>query len=73
MIFKLHNEYFKILPSGWYGFPMMIALAAGVGLAGTRLSECWIILEELWPQEYCNISRSPYQSIALRAIGKKTA
>lgn len=55
--------------TGWSGVLVLLVLGVAVAYAGTRLSECWIILEEQWP-EYRHLNRSPYQAIAFRAFGR---
>ncbi|XP_047493369.1 amino acid transporter AVT1J-like [Penaeus chinensis] len=54
--------------TGWVGVPLTIVLCAGVGYSGTRLAECWVLLEERWP-EYRVPCRRPYPAIAYRALG----
>lgn len=54
--------------TGWVGIPLIIILCAGVGYSGTRLAECWVLLEERWP-EYRVPCRRPYPAIAYRALG----
>ncbi|XP_063591483.1 uncharacterized protein LOC134768594 [Penaeus indicus] len=54
--------------TGWVGVPLIIILCAGVGYSGTRLAECWVLLEERWP-EYRVPCRRPYPAIAYRALG----
>ncbi|XP_042856751.1 uncharacterized protein LOC122243308 [Penaeus japonicus] len=54
--------------TGWVGVPLIIVLCAGVGYSGTRLAECWVMLEEIWP-EYRVPCRRPYPAIAYRALG----
>ncbi|ROT80808.1 hypothetical protein C7M84_000445 [Penaeus vannamei] len=45
--------------TGWVGVPLIIVLCAGVAYSGTRLAECWVLLEERWP-EYRVPCRRPY-------------
>lgn len=54
--------------TGWVGVPLIIVLCAGVAYSGTRLAECWVLLEERWP-EYRVPCRRPYPAIAYRALG----
>ena len=49
---------------------MMVVFCAAVGLSGTRLGICWVILEERWPEVYLTQVRQPYPEIAERAMGK---
>ncbi|CAL4105400.1 unnamed protein product, partial [Meganyctiphanes norvegica] len=57
-----------VADSGWMGVFMMILFCVLMGYSGTRLGECWTILEERW-EEYRGSSRSPYMDIAFRALG----
>lgn len=57
-----------IANTGWTGVPMLGVLCAMVGYSGTRLAQCWVMLEERWP-EYRVPCRRPYPAIAYRALG----
>ena len=65
MIIHLSNIF-----SGWIGAPMMILFCTFVAFSGTRLGECWVILEERWPEEFKNKNtRQPYMEIAEKTLG----
>ncbi|XP_045612816.1 uncharacterized protein [Procambarus clarkii] len=73
LIAQMAGAGFLALPKalsdvGWLGIPMMLLFCGSVGFAGTRLGQCWIILEERWP-EYKLPTRQPYMDIAERALG----
>ncbi|XP_045122687.1 amino acid transporter AVT1D-like [Portunus trituberculatus] len=55
--------------SGWIGVMMMLVFCVTVGFSGTRLGECWVMMEERWPQLYAGNSRQPYMDIAGVALG----
>lgn len=49
---------------------MMLVFCLGVGFSGTKLGECWVILEERWPHLFAGGSRQPYMDIAEKALGR---
>ncbi|XP_050526975.1 uncharacterized protein LOC126897437 [Daktulosphaira vitifoliae] len=61
-----------VVNSGWVGFLLLIAFAITSAYSGSRLGDCWAILEERYPEckESC---KNPYPTIALYAYGKKTS
>ncbi|XP_018017291.1 amino acid transporter AVT3B [Hyalella azteca] len=63
------NLPYAVAETGWSGLALLIVLAVMVTFSGTRLSQSWLILEQLWPQ-YRTVNRAPYQNIAYRAFGK---
>lgn len=74
LIAQMAGAGFLSLPNalantGWLGTAMMTIFCAMVGLSGTRLGICWVILEERWPEHYGSAVRQPYMEIAYRALG----
>lgn len=55
--------------AGWAGLPVMALLGVAVGFGGTRLAQCWVLLEERWP-EYRMPCRRPYPAIVKCALGR---
>lgn len=47
----------------------MIIFCINAGYGGTKLGACWEILEERFP-EHRSKTRSPYATIAYRAVGR---
>ncbi|XP_063851189.1 uncharacterized protein LOC135094761 [Scylla paramamosain] len=56
--------------SGWFGVVMMVVFCVTIGFSGTRLGQCWVMLEERWPALYAGGSRQPYMDIAGVTLGK---
>ncbi|KAL7642163.1 UNVERIFIED_CONTAM: hypothetical protein RMT77_006723 [Armadillidium vulgare] len=54
--------------TGWVGLPMLIIFCLSIGYSGIMLGNCWVILEERWP-EYKKPTRQPYMEIAYRSFG----
>ncbi|XP_076030196.1 uncharacterized protein LOC143018587 [Oratosquilla oratoria] len=54
--------------AGWIGIPLLVIFCVSVGYAGTRLGECWVIMEKRW-KEYQEPVRQPYMDIAYRSFG----
>ena len=55
--------------SGWYGLFLIVLFTVNACYSGTRLGECWVILEERFP-EFKGIIRDPYPTIGEKAAGK---
>lgn len=49
---------------------MMVVFCLGVSFSGTRLGNCWVIMEERWPHLYGYGSRQPYMDMAERTLGR---
>ena len=49
---------------------MMLVFCVTVGFSGTRLGQCWVMMEERWPELYGGISRQPYVDMAGVTLGK---
>ncbi|XP_050430990.1 uncharacterized protein LOC126839630 isoform X2 [Adelges cooleyi] len=61
-----------VVNSGWIGFLLLFAFAVTAAYSGSRLGDCWAILEERYPE--CQAScKNPYPTIAFYAFGKKTS
>ncbi|XP_069669918.1 uncharacterized protein [Periplaneta americana] len=58
-----------IADSGWIGLALIVYFCINAGFGGTKLGECWSILEERYP-EYRKPVRNPYATIAYKAVGK---
>lgn len=56
--------------SGWMGVVMILTFCVGIGFSGTKLGECWVILEERWPERFLGGSRQPYMDIAEKSLGR---
>ncbi|KAB7502793.1 hypothetical protein Anas_13693 [Armadillidium nasatum] len=74
LVAEMAGAGFLALPSaiastGWIGIPMMFIFCFSLAYAGERLGQCWIILEERWP-EYKKSTRQPYMEIAQRSYGE---
>ncbi len=54
--------------SGPLELVLIIFFALAAAFVGTKLSICWVILEERWP-EFREQVRDPYPSIAEKAAG----
>lgn len=55
---------------GWFGVVLMLVFCVAVGFSGTRLGQCWVIMEQRWPHLYSGVSRQPYMDIAGVSMGK---
>lgn len=60
---------FAVLNAGWAGLAMIAVFCATSGYSGTRLSACWIMLEERH-EAYQKQVRNPYPSIGYEAYGR---
>lgn len=60
---------YAVLNAGWAGLVMITVFCATSAYSGTRLSICWILLEQRH-EEYRKQVRNPYPSIGYRAYGK---
>lgn len=58
-----------VVDSGWIGLILIIILCVTSCYGGTRLGLCWDIIEERFPQ-YQGSTRSPYPTIAEKAVGR---
>ena len=57
--------------TGWVGILLIILSAAAAAQAAVYLGECWLIIEERWP-EFKSVQSDPYAVIGLKAFGRKT-
>ncbi|XKL63514.1 hypothetical protein PGB90_005878 [Kerria lacca] len=58
-----------IADSGWIGVILLIIFCLNAAYSGSRLGDCWAILEERY-SEFRITTRNPYPSIAFVAVGK---
>ncbi|KAB7500327.1 hypothetical protein Anas_03094 [Armadillidium nasatum] len=66
--YKKLNSTSSNSSSRWVGLPMLIIFCLSIGYSGIMLGNCWVILEERWP-EYKKPTRQPYMEIAYRSFG----
>eukprot|EP00095_Tigriopus_kingsejongensis_P004547 maker-scaffold893_size84343-snap-gene-0.22 protein:Tk04547 transcript:maker-scaffold893_size84343-snap-gene-0.22-mRNA-1 annotation:"proton-coupled amino acid transporter 4" len=57
-----------MIGTGWMGLSLIIVFTINACYSGTRLGQCWVILEERYP-EFKGIIRDPYPTIGERAVG----
>ncbi|KAJ6220430.1 hypothetical protein RDWZM_006242, partial [Blomia tropicalis] len=56
--------------SGWYGIGLIIYCALASAIGGICLAECWLILEERYPQYRHGLTRKPFATIGYHSFGK---
>lgn len=61
---------FAISHTSWMGLVIMVYCGILAGVAGVALSNCWLVLEERYPQYRNTLTRKPYATIAWHAYGK---
>ncbi|XP_065161540.1 uncharacterized protein [Atheta coriaria] len=57
-----------IVDAGWIGIILLVVFCFNAGYGGMCLGACWEILEERFPEHRMR-SRTPYATIAQRAVG----
>ncbi|KAK7604251.1 hypothetical protein V9T40_004524 [Parthenolecanium corni] len=57
-----------ILEAGWIGFILLILFCLNAAYSGSRLGDCWSMVEERYP-EYRTSTRNPYPTIASVSLG----
>lgn len=57
-----------VAQTGWTGMVVLAVACMVVAFSACRLGQCWIILEERWP-EYQRACRKPYPAMAYRTLG----
>lgn len=58
-----------MIGTGWMGLLLIVLFTVNACYSGTRLGQCWVILEERYP-EFKGIIRDPYPTIGERAVGR---
>ena len=67
LIFLLNNDIFY---SDFYGLLFVVLFTVNACYTGSRLGECWVILQERYPEEFRGIIRDPYPTIGEKTVGK---
>lgn len=57
--------------AGWWGLPLLVIFCVNSAYSGSRLGECWSIIEERYPEHKGVPCRRPYPLIAAKAVGRK--
>jgi vesicular inhibitory amino acid transporter len=57
-----------MIGTGYYGLLFIIVFTVNACYTGSRLGECWVILEERHP-EFRGIIRDPYPTIGEKTVG----
>ena len=55
---------------GFYGLLFVVLFTVNACYTGSRLGECWVILQERYPEEFRGIIRDPYPTIGEKTVGK---
>ncbi|XP_054275599.1 uncharacterized protein LOC128994825 [Macrosteles quadrilineatus] len=58
-----------VIDCGWPGLLLVLLFCLNACYGGTKLGNCWAILEERYP-EHKKATRDPYPTIAFRAVGR---
>ncbi|KAG8295869.1 amino acid transporter AVT1C-like [Homalodisca vitripennis] len=59
-----------VVDCGWIGMVLVVVFCLNAAYGGTRLGECWAIIEERYPHELQGRTRDPYPTIAYKAVGR---
>lgn len=60
---------FDISLTGYVGLVLLLVFCINAGFSGSRLGDCWAMLEERYPR-FRDSTRNPYPCIAECAVGK---
>jgi len=59
-----------MIGTGFYGVLFVVLFTVNACYTGSRLGECWVILQERYPEEFRGIIRDPYPTIGEKTVGK---
>ena len=63
------RNFHKNIVTGYIGLVLLIVFCINAGYSGSRLGDCWAMLEERYPR-FRHSTRNPYPCIAECAVGK---